>query len=240
MFRIAICSDDKKIFDEISKYVRNYAAQESDREIEAVSFDSGRRLIGALEDCAFFDVFLIDACIGDESEIELIKDIRRRGIESPVIFLASSADDAPECIEIGVFRYLLKPILPDKFYEAVGAAIAQAERMEEKFVKLKTGNGVARVAIHHIVCSEACGHYQHITLKDGTKIRVRMTVTEMFGLLSEYGGFIRVGAAYVVNLRHVKHVSHTEVCLCDDTTVQIPRGKYNDIRNDFLDFYPDF
>ena len=91
MIRIAICSGEKKIIDEVCEYVRNYAEQESGREIEPVTFDSTRRLVSALEANVFFNAFLIDADLGDESGIVLAADIRKRGSEAPIIYLDSSA-----------------------------------------------------------------------------------------------------------------------------------------------------
>ncbi len=239
MIRIAICSGEKKMLDEICELVRNYAAQESGREIEPAVFDSARGLIGALEVNIFFNAFLIDAALGDEAGIALARDIRERGSEAPVIYVDTATDNAPEIIEIGVTRYLLKPIAPEQFYEAMDAVGAQLEMMGTRFIKLKTENGVERIAINQIVYSEAHGHYQYVTRKDGTQFRVRMTVTELLTRLSKYGGFIRIGAAYIVNLRHAQSVTSTELCLCNDISIKFPRGRYQETKNEFLNFQSD-
>ena len=74
------------------------------------------------------------------------------------------------------------------------------------------------------------------TLKNGEKIRVRNTVVELFATLGKYGGFVRVGSSYIINLRHVKNVSSTDVLLYDGAKIQIPRGKHTEIKNAFWDF----
>jgi DNA-binding LytR/AlgR family response regulator len=71
---------------------------------------------------------------------------------------------------------------------------------------------------------------------NGTQIKIRMTVTELFTMLSVYGGFIRIGSAYIINLRHVKNVSRTEVRLYNDVSIQIPRGKHTEIKKAFWDY----
>ena len=116
------------------------------------------------------------------------------------------------------------------------AALIQVKKMGERFIKFKTENGIENVHINHIMCSESHAHYQHITLKDGSQIRIRMTVTELFTTLSKYGGFTRIGSAFIINLRHVKNVSSTDVCLYNDIHIQIPRGKYTEVKNAFWDF----
>ena len=236
MIRIALCDDEKKILDELSGYIKTYAQSENNLNIEVFCFDSARTLMGVLEDGKSFDIFVLDVYIGDEMGTTLASNIRKMGIENPIIFATTSLEHAPESYETGTLRYLIKPINPTKFYEALGVALAQVEKMGERFVKFKTENGVESVQVNHIMCSESRGHYQYITLKDNSQIRVRNTVSEMFATLQKYGGFIRVGSSYIINLQYVKNISRTEVLLYNDIYIPIPRGKYSEIKNAFWDF----
>jgi DNA-binding LytR/AlgR family response regulator len=235
MIRIAICDDEKKILDEVSGYIKNYAEKKS-KEIEVFRFDSAASLIGALEDGKPFDIFVLDVYIGDERGTVLARDIRKLGIESPIIFATTSVDHAPESYEMGTLRYLIKPINPVKFYEALDVALAAAEKIGQRLVKLKTENGVESINATHILYSEAHAHYQYVTLDGEEKLRVRMTVSELYTLLAPNGGFIRVGSAYIINLRNVKNVSTSEVHLYNNITVPIPRGKHSEIKKAFWDF----
>ena len=235
MIRIAICDDEKKILDEVSGYIKNYAEKKS-KEIEVSRFDSAALLIGALEDGKSFDIFVLDVYIGDERGTVLARDIRKLGIESPIIFATTSVEHAPESYETGTLRYLIKPINPAKFYEALDAALASVEKISQRLIKMKTENGLESINVSHIICSEVHDHYQYVTMHNGTQIKIRMTVTELFTMLSGYGGFIRIGSAYIINLRHVKNVSRTEVCLYNDVGIQIPRGKHAEIKNAFWNF----
>ena len=236
MIKIALCDDEKKILDELRGYIGKYVEKHNGAEIEVSCFDSAPLLIGALEEGRAFDIFVLDVFIGDKLGTALAKDIRRMGIESPIIFATTSIEHAPESYETGTLRYLLKPIDPAKFYEAMDVAIESAEKIGRHLIKLKTENGVERINANHIMCSEAHAHYQYVTLDSGEQLRVRMTVTELYNCLSQNGGFIRVGSAYIINLRNVKNVSTTEVKLYNDITVPIPRGKHTEIKKAFWDF----
>ena len=236
MIRIAICDDEKKILDEASGYIKSYAEKENIADIEIFRFDSARSLLSALEDGKTFDIFVLDVYIGDEMGTALARDIRKFGIESPIIFATTSLEHAPQSYETGTLRYLIKPINPGKFYEAMGVALVWARKMSEHFLKFKTENGVASVNANHIMYSEAHDHYQYMRKDDGEEIKVRMTVTELFTILSKYGGFVRIGSAYIVNLRHVKNVTPTNVCLYNNYKIQIPRGKFTEIKNTFWNF----
>ena len=236
MIRIAICDDEKKILDEVEGYIKNYAEKENDLDIEVFRFDSAKTLISAIEDGKSFDIFVLDVYIGDEMGTALAGDIRKFGIESPIIFATTSLEHAPQSYETGTLRYLIKPINPRKFDEALDAALLQVKRTRDRFLKFKTENGVASVNANHIMYSEAHDHYQYVRKDDGEEIKVRMTVTELFTILSKYGGFVRIGSAYIVNLRHVKNVTPTNVCLYNNYKIQIPRGKFTEIKNTFWNF----
>ena len=236
MIRIAICDDEKKILDEVEGYIKNYAEKENIADIEIFRFDSAGSLLSALEDGKTFDIFVLDVYIGDEMGTALAGDIRKFGIESPIIFATTSLEHAPQSYETGTLRYLIKPINPGKFYEAMGVALVWARKMSEHFLKFKTENGVASVNANHIMYSEAHDHYQYMRKDDGEEIKVRMTVTELFTMLSKYGGFVRIGSAYIINLRHVKNVTPTNVCLYNNYKIQIPRGKFTEIKNTFWNF----
>ena len=236
MIQIAICDDEKKILDEVSGYIKNYAEKKSDLDIEVFRFDSARTLISTLEDGKSFDVFVLDVYIGDEIGTTLARDIRKSGIESPIIFATTSLEHAPQSYETGTLRYLIKPIDPRKLDEALDAALLQVKRARDRFLKFKTESGVASVNANHIMYSESHDHYQYLKKDDGEEIKVRMTVTELFTILSKYGGFVRIGSAYIVNLRHVKNVTPTNVCLYSNVNSQIPRGKFTEIKNTFWNF----
>lgn len=239
MIRIALCDDEPKILDEVSLYINKYAEMKNHSDFEVYPFDSVRALKNALDEERPFDIYVLDVYIGDEKGTSLARFIRKRGIESPIVFLTTSIEHAPESFETGTLRYLIKPINPIKFYEAMDAAIVQAEKMGERLIKLKTESGVESINASRIMFSEAHAHYQYVTLHNGRQIRVRMTVTELYTTLMKCGGFTRVGSAYIINLRNVKNVSTSEAHLYNNISIPIPRGKHTEIKKAFWDFQSD-
>lgn len=235
MIRIALCDDEQKILDEVSQYIKKYE-EKYNGGLEVFRFNSARALKNALDEEKSFDIFVLDVYIGDEMGTVLAKSIRRRGIESPIVFLTTSVEHAPESFETGTLRYLIKPINPIKFYEAMDAAFLQAEKVGERLVKLKTESGVERINASRILFSEAHAHYQYVILEDGKQIRVRITVAELYTTLMKYDGFVRVGSAYIINLRKIRNVSTTEVRLYNNISIPIPRGKHTEIKKAFWDF----
>lgn len=236
MIRIALCDDEPNVLDEVTLYINKYAEMKNRQDLEVIGFDSARSLRNALADEQSFEVFILDVYIGDEMGTELAKTIRKRGIESPVVFLTTSIEHAPESFETGTLRYLIKPLNEKKFYEAMDAALLQAEKVGEQLIKLKTEKGVERINVNRILCSEAHDHYQYITLDDRQQLKVRMTVSELYQMLMKNNGFARVGSAYIVNLRNIRNVSTTEVHLYNNISIRIPRGKHTELKKAFWDF----
>ena len=236
MIRIALCDDERKILEQVSRYIEKYAQMQGRNDLEIFCFDSVRDLKNELDEDKSFDIFVLDVFIGNGMGTTLAKAIRKRGIESPIVFLTTSIEHAPESFETGTLRYLLKPINPPKFYEAMDVALIQSEKLRERLVKLKTESGVESINVSRIMFSEAHAHYQYVALENGKQIRVRMTVMELYATLMKWGGFTRVGSAYIINLRNVKNVSTSEVYLYNDISIPIPRGKHTEIKKAFWDF----
>ena len=165
MVRIALCDDEQKILEQVSLFIEKYAQMKNRHNLEIFCFDSARSLKNALDEDKSFDIFVLDIYIGDELGTALAKSIRKRGIDSPIVFLTTSIEHAPECFESATLRYLIKPINTVKFYEAMDVALAQAERVGERLVKLKTESGVESVNASRIMFSEAHAHYQYVPRK---------------------------------------------------------------------------
>ncbi len=236
MIKIAVCDDEKKVLEEVSLYIEEYMKKAKKNEVEVFCFQSVEELISSLEQKRTFDIYMLDVYIGAELGTRLAKDLRRKGIESPIIFLTSSLEHAPQSFEVGTLRYLMKPLDPIKFYEAMEVGIAVAEKTKEKLIKFSIGKEIECINVNHIIYTEAHAHYQYITCEGGRQIRVRMTVSELFTKLIRYGGFIRVGSAYILNLRNIKNVSASEVHFYNDIHVNIPRGKHTEIKKAFWEF----
>ena len=234
--RIAICDDETIILDEVSSYIKKYSKLCGKSELEVFPFSSASSLLNSIDNGALFDIFMLDVYIGDEMGTTLAREIRAREIESPIIFLTTSVEHAPQGYETGTLRYLIKPLEPEKFYEAIDAACLQAEKLQSKLIRFKTENGIESINANNIMYSEAHDHYQYIKLDNGQTIKVRTTVSELYALLAKNDGFFRLGSAYIINLRNIKNLTSSAILLYDNTTIPIPRGKHAELKKVFWNF----
>ena len=234
--KIAICDDETIILDEVSSYIKKYSKQSGKSEIEVFPFSSASSLLNSIDNGALFDIFMLDVYIGDEMGTSLAREIRARGIESPIIFLTTSIEHAPQGYETGTLRYLIKPLEPEKFYEAMDAALLQAEKITKQLIRLKTENGIESINANNIMYSESHDHHQYIKLDNDQLLKVRTTVSELYAMLAKNDGFFRLGSAYIINLRNIKNLTSSEILLYNNTTIPIPRGKYAELKKVFWNF----
>ena len=234
--RIAICDDETIILDEVSSYIKKYSKQSGKSEIEVFPFSSASSLLNSIDNGALFDIFILDVYIGDEMGTTLAREIRAREIESPIIFLTTSVEHAPQGYETGTLRYLIKPLEPEKLYEAMDAALLQAEKITKQLIRLKTENGIESINANNIMYSESHDHHQYIKLDNDQLLKVRTTVSELYAMLAKNDGFVRLGSAYIINLRNIKNLTSSEILLYNNTTIPIPRGKYAELKKVFWNF----
>mgnify|MGYP003482809574 FL=1 len=234
--RIAICDDETIILDEVSSYIKKYSKLCGKSEIEVFPFNSASSLLNSIDNGALFDIFMLDVYIGDEMGTTLAREIRAREIESPIIFLTTSVEHAPQGYETGTLRYLIKPLEPEKFYEAMDAALLQAEKITKQLIRLKTENGIESINANNIMYSESHDHHQYIKLDNDQLLKVRTTVSELYAMLAKNDGFFRLGSAYIINLRNIKNLTSSEILLYNNTTIPIPRGKYAELKKVFWNF----
>ena len=82
-----------------------------------------------------------------------------------------------------------------------------------------------------------------ITVKVGTSTLTHKTgrlnirrVEELCKVLLPHDCFLRIHRSYLVNMDHVQSLSYKAITMSCQTEIPIPRGKYNEIKNAFLEY----
>jgi DNA-binding response OmpR family regulator len=98
--------------------------------VEHVS--TGRDGLASLRSDADFDVVLLDLGLPDVDGLDVLRDIRGRGLHTPVIILTARAGDREAGLRLGADEFLVKPLPFALLLEHVRASAAGvgAERPE--------------------------------------------------------------------------------------------------------------
>jgi len=155
------------------------------------------------------DVLLLDIEMPGTTGIELTRNL---GKKSPfIIFTTAKKDYAVEAFELNVVDYLVKPVDPARFMQAIEkvrqAMQSDEEKLEVKdreFVFVKDSGVLKKVTIDEILYLEAMGdyvkiftpqkfHIVHATLKS---IEEKLPATK----------FMRVHRSYIVSINKIDYI----------------------------------
>ena len=124
--------DDEELLCEISA-----AALSADFRTEC--FSSAQAVLQALDGGRAPDVFVSDIRMPGMTGIQLVSELRRRGIDKPILIISGFTDKeiAVEALSLGVFALIEKPFHPNQFLHTVQRASAYGEllQMTEDLIK---------------------------------------------------------------------------------------------------------
>lgn len=152
------------------------------------------------------DILLLDIQMPGMNGLELTKNL---GNQRPVIIFTTSLKEyAVEAFELNVADYLLKPVTPPRFIQAIDRArtILESNKEEVKlsndeFIFIRDSNIVKRLNLEDILFAEAMGDY--VKLHTPQKFfAIHNTLKSVEERLPEHQ-FIRVHRSYIVALHKI-------------------------------------
>ncbi|MBE9536836.1 MAG: sigma 54-interacting transcriptional regulator [Proteobacteria bacterium] len=125
-YKILVVDDEK---------VLRYTFEEFLKEegYEVVCAEDYKEALEKLEN-ADFDLIFTDIVMGGETGIDLLRDIRKKGINSPVVIITGrpDIDTATEAVRLGAFDYISKPVDQHKLLKVAGVALKYKEAVDKK------------------------------------------------------------------------------------------------------------
>jgi len=236
MIKIAICDDECKFLDSAEEMLKQYL---SDNGISAQAdlFRIPMELIDAIEKGIRYDIYLLDIYMPGISGMSIATELRSRDIKSPIIFLTSSTDHALEAFGVNATHYLLKPYTKTNFYVGMDKAMQSITSHRDDSIVLKVDNEYRSISVSNILYCEAEDKYQRLYLKNGERLLVRITGTELYKQLSAFDCFYRCGRAHIVNLNHIRKVGQDGAAFKDGVQLLLPRSVLAGLRKAFFDYF---
>ena len=66
---------------------------------------------------------------------------------------------------------------------------------------------------------------------------LRMTMTELYEMLSDYREFVRIGVAFIVNMEYIDSLNSQDICLTGGKKIYLPRGAYKTLKESYFRYY---
>jgi two-component system LytT family response regulator len=153
------------------------------------------------------DLIFLDVEMPEINGIEFIKSLCN---PHPIIILTTTHKDyALEAFEFSVMDYLVKPIVPSRFINAVTKAkeIFQnrpLDSAESETAFIKRGNSIVRINKADINWIESLGDYVTFNTENGKYI-VHSTMNDIMGKISSKD-FIRVHRSYIIRISKIDNI----------------------------------
>lgn len=237
--KVAIIDDEDSGRNIIQQYLSLYC---DDIEVvgEANSVKSGVELLSKESP----DVVFLDIQMQDGTGFNLLEALPQRTFK--VIFVTSFDQFALKAIKFSAADYILKPVDPDEFVEAVERVQAelakpQDARIDEllsnmnNFTKvgLPSENGVQFVTVDDIIRCRADGDNTLVFMNNGDKITVTNNIKVYEDLFAD-SKFMRVHKLNLININHIsKYVSDEDggnVIMSDGSSVEVSPLKKDELQ----------
>jgi DNA-binding LytR/AlgR family response regulator len=155
------------------------------------------------------DLIFLDIEMPGMTGLELTKNL---GSKSPlIVFTTAKKDYAVEAFELNVVDYLVKPVTPSRFLQAVeraNEAIAsdkeEVKVEEQEFVFVKDNGILKRINVDDILYLEAMGDY--VKVHTSQKFHVLHATLKSIEEKLPATKFIRVHRSYIVSLSKIDFI----------------------------------
>lgn len=218
--RIAICDDS--IQD--AQFVQNIAiswAEDKGIDLQTQIFCSAENFLFHYAEDKNFDILLLDVEMGAMDGVTMAKRIRRDNEAVQIVFITGYSDYIAEGYEVSALHYLMKPVSHDKLCTVLDRAL-EKQKQNERCLNLELSGEMVRIPFYEIRYLDVLKNYTTIHAKQDYTLK--RSLGEFEKILDER--FFRVSRGQILNLKHIRRVTKTEVHLLDNTILPLPRGAY--------------
>lgn len=244
MYLIALCDDELAELEKMEKLLSGYEKKHSDLDFMIRQFEDADELLylvreeNYMPDLIFMDIYMPDSKRNSYPlGIEAARELRNMNYEGKLIFLTTYKDYALDAFDVGALQYMVKPVSEDKLFLVLNNLLREIAEERKKFILLRIEGRLVRVSLNDIVYCEAQGKKQWLYLINGTRYLLRMTMTEIYELLSPYREFVRLGVAFIVNLGHITSLNAKDIHMDNGNKLYLPRGTYKGLREQYFSYY---
>ncbi len=241
--KIVICDDSIRDLSDIEKLLLEYQNCHSNIHFDIEKFSDAFQLSKKIQENEIADIYILDMIMASKTGIELGRQLRNIGSKSAIIYITVSDDFALEAYEVHAVRYLLKPIVQEKAFEAFNYAIAHTNTDTDAVYMLKTKKGLVSIPYSKIEYIENSSRTLEVHLSDGKILKsifIRKSFDEEIAKLEDDRHFIKVHKSFIVNLKYVQQLSRNQIIMESGAIIPISQKRTAITRHEYLSFISEY
>lgn len=204
--QIAVVDDDKKILDEIKKYITEFMT-EKEQTYELHMFSSGEELVSSALN---FDIAFIDIEMKGMNGLVCARYVQDKNENAIILIVTTYHQYLDDAMEINVYRYLSKPIEKERFLNSLTAATNKYFQIAQPIV-FNNEDGVMKISSADILYLYIDNRNVTLCTRQG-EIETRKNM-EWWKKNLNPQLFSQVHKSYIVNLRYVVGFDKSTVTL---------------------------
>lgn len=188
------------------------------------------------------DFIFLDVQLNGEFGIDIKNHLTKEELNFEIIFTTAYSGFALEAFSMCAIDYLLKPLVEDRFVEAISrvqkkgmVTAEQLDLLEEmsKFEKiekiiLRNHDGQYPILLEDILYLKADNVYTEFYLKNRKRIVVSKPLKEYDSLLRQKH-FFKAHRSYIMNTLHIDKISQSEALMYDKSVIPISRDRKKEL-----------
>ncbi len=238
MYLVALCDNEAADLNKTEQLLNLYEKERPGTSFLIERFESANELICKVREKNYTpDFVLMDIYMPEKTGIEAARELRAMGSNCKIIFLTVSKEHALDAFGVDAAQYLIKPVNREVFFQMLNRFVEKVDQERKKYFLLRIDGKVKRVMLNEILYCEAQGKFQYLYFINGEQSILRVTMTELYEMLSKYSQFVRVGISYIVNLEHIDSINAREIFMEGGKKIHLPRGAYKSLKEQYFQYY---
>lgn len=227
---ISVCDDENEQIMLLRRLLMNWAADKPFA-VDIKEHDSAESFLFdyADEPC---DLLLLDIEMKALGGMELARKLRSKGDMLPIIFITGYDDYISEGYDVEALHYLMKPVDEQRLFGVLDKYISRHSSNSEEILA-ETDEQTLHISADNIIYIEAFGRKTELHLSDGRIVKCNMSI----GSFQNSRVFVSCHRSYLVNLRYVRSIGKTALCLDSGEEIPISRRLYSDVNHKFIEYY---
>ena len=170
----------------------------------------------------------------DITGMELARKIRSFDKSADIIFLTTSPEYAVESYTVKATNYLMKPIVPERFYETLDEIQKIREQEQGRSLVLKSSIGVHKIPLNQLMYVEAQGRKVLYYLANGEQVTCTDRFSAVCDQLLQNPEFILTHRSFLVNMNYIRLIGTADMQLQNGTVLPLAQRRLTEIRKHYL------